>query len=167
VQEAAAAAQLARCSLHSTPQIVGGFHYGIMFWTWLSAPSHWVLENLRVHDTGSSCLKLGPQFGGVQNVTIRNSERRPCYCWRLRPASCAAAYKNSTGPFSAACLNLNKATCHSRRDLQLRHAGAHLRPWHRGRGRQLSADPGEPYCWQLRAGATLMLCCCCQLHPGS
>lgn len=55
-------------------EIVGGFQYGIMFWTWQTAPSHWLIENVVVHDTGSSNIKLGPQYGGVQNVTIRKSE---------------------------------------------------------------------------------------------
>ncbi|GIL69343.1 hypothetical protein Vretimale_13463 [Volvox reticuliferus] len=62
-------------------EIVGGYYYGIMFFTswnnWSNhsagwaAPSHWVLQNLRIHDTGSSNIKMSVK---AVNNTVANCE---------------------------------------------------------------------------------------------
>ena len=69
-------------------EITGGYYYGIMFFSYwenyasksdrirlAAAPGDYLLENLRIHHTGSSCVKLTMK---TSNVTIRNSELFKC-----------------------------------------------------------------------------------------
>jgi len=69
-------------------EITGGYYYGIMFWTdWgnyattalnvnlAAAAAHYLLENVRIHHTGSSCVKMVMK---VSNITFRNSELAHC-----------------------------------------------------------------------------------------
>ncbi|GIL52654.1 hypothetical protein Vafri_8455 [Volvox africanus] len=65
-------------------EITGGFFYGLMFFTsWENfgtmaervakgaAPSHWIVQNVRIHDTGSSGIKLAMK---ATNNTFANCE---------------------------------------------------------------------------------------------
>ena len=65
-------------------EITGGFYYGIMFWSeWENYPtiqqnvylataaSHCLIDNVRIHDTGSSAIKMVMK---VFNITIQNCE---------------------------------------------------------------------------------------------
>ncbi|GFR50017.1 hypothetical protein Agub_g12167, partial [Astrephomene gubernaculifera] len=72
-------------------EITGGFYYAVMFYTaWGTyrttqqnvangtAPSNWVLQNMRIHDTGSSCVKLSvnSRNNSFSNCEIYNAGTR-------------------------------------------------------------------------------------------
>jgi hypothetical protein len=69
-------------------EITGGYYYGVMFFSdWenfasiqdrvskANAPTDYILDNLRIHHTGSSCVKMTMK---VSRVTLQNAELHHC-----------------------------------------------------------------------------------------